>query len=232
MNPGTIKQLFFSGLIACGLFLMAAKTTGQNARIVNATVTDTMRAHPAFYATIRDDDANRHVVIIHWSTHDVADVDKYVIEKSTDSILFNPLQEVVPQKPTDATADSIYRDEDPFPVGQDGFSNQTNFYRLATILKNGNKQYSPVIRVNVNGAQTPLIRPMLLNVNGILRMDNFYQQPLIVDLYDQGGAHIATYRANSAAFNINTAGLNSSTVIYRITDEHHAFLNAGKIQLQ
>lgn len=211
---------------------MAAKTTGQNAGAVNPTVTDTTLARPAFYATIRDDDARRHVVILHWSTHDIANVNRYVIEKSTDSILFNPLQEVVPQNATDATADSIFRDEDPFPAGQDGFSNQTNFYRLATILKNGNKRYSPVIRVNVNGAQTPLLRPTLFNVNGILRMDNFYQQPLIVDLYDQGGAHIATYTANSASFNINTAGLNNGTVIYRITDEHHAFLNAGKIQLQ
>ena len=227
-----MQKLFFSGLISCSLFLAAAQTIGQHTGPDTTPVTDTSMAHPAFYATIRNDEASRQVVILHWSTRDIANVDRYVIEKSTDSILFNPLQVVIPEKVTDATADSIFRDEDPFPVDQSNFSNQTNFYRLATLLKNGNKLYSPIIRVNVPGAQTPLIRPTLLNVNGILRMDNFYQQPLIVDLYDQGGAHLATYTAGSASFNINTAGLNSGTIIYRITDEHHAFLNAGKIQLQ
>jgi len=215
-----MKKYIFSGLIFCGLLIPTAQTTGQTA------------GNPNFYATIRSDNANRQVVILHWATTDQAKVDKYVIEKSTDSILFNPLHEVIPDKVTDATADSIYRDEDPFPVTASNYSNQTNFYRLATVLKDGNKWYSPIIRVNVNGGQTPPLRPVLLNVNGILRMDNFYKQPLIVDLYDEGGGHLATYRANTDSFNINTAGLNSNTIVYRITDEHHAFLNAGKILLQ
>jgi hypothetical protein len=227
-----MKKLFFSGLISCGLFLMAAQTTGQITSRETTPAADTEGNHPAFYATIRNDDAGRQVVILHWSTRDVANVDRYVIQKSTDSILFNPLQEIKPQTATDATADSIYRDEDPFPAGQSNFSNSTNFYRLATIFKGGNKQYSSVIRVNVPGAQTPLLRPVLLNVNGVLRMDNFYQQPLIVILYDEGGARIATYTANSASFNINTANLNGRTITYTITDEHRAFLNAGKILLQ
>lgn len=227
-----MKKTLFSGLISCGLLLTAAQTIGQNTRPDNAPAIANAPAHPDFYATIRNDDANRRVVILHWSTHDVANVDRYVIEKSTDSILFNPLQEIRPETVTDAAADSIYRDEDPFPTGQSDFSEQTNFYRLATVAKDGNTRYSRVIRVGVNGAQTPLLRPVLLNVNGILRMDNFYQQPLIVDLYDEGGAHLASYAANRDSFNINTAGLHNGTVIYRITDQHHAFLNAGKIQLQ
>ena len=216
----SLKKLFFSGLIFCGLFLATAQTTGQTA------------GNPNFYATIRNDNANRQVVILHWSTTDQKSIDRYVIEKSTDSILFNPLHELIPDNVTDATADSIYRDEDPFPVSQSNYSSQTNFYRLATILKDGKKFYSDIIRANVSSGQTPLLRPVLLNVNGILRMDNFYKQPLIVDLYDEGGGHLATYRANTDSFNINTAGLNSNTIVYRITDEHHAFLNAGKILLQ
>ena len=222
-----MKKQFFSGLmIFCGLLLAAAQTTGQTAGPDKAPVITNSPANPMLYAAIQNDNTNQHVVILHWSTHDQGYIARYVIEKSTDSILFNPLQEIVPQNVTDDTGDSIYRDEDPYPA------NQTNYYRLASILKDGNTLYSPVIRVDVDMAQTPFLRPMLLNVNGILRMDNFYQQPLIVDLFDEGGAHIASYAANSTSFNVNTAGLNSGTIVYRISDEHHAFLNAGKILLQ
>lgn len=221
-----MKKQFFSGLIFCSFLMAAAQTNGQTAGPDKAPVITNAPATPMLYATIQNDNTNQHVVILHWSTREQGAVDRYLIEKSTDSILFNPLQEVVPQDVTDDTGDSVYRDEDPFPA------NQTNYYRLASILKDGNTLYSPVIRVNVDMAQTPLLRPVLLNVNGILRMDNFYQQPLIVDLFDEGGAHIASYAANSASFNVNTAGLNSSTLVYRISDEHHAFLNAGKILMQ
>lgn len=221
-----MKKQIFSGLIFCSFLMAAAQTNGQTVAFNNAPVITNAPAPPLLYAAIQNDNTNQHVVILHWSTRDQGDIDRYLIEKSTDSILFNPLEELIPQNATDDTGDSVYRDEDPFPA------NQTNYYRLAAILKDGNTLYSPVIRVNVDMAQTPLLRPVLLNVNGILRMDNFYQQPLIVDLFDEGGAHIASYAANSAAFNINTAGLNSSTLVYRISDEHHAFLNAGKILLQ
>lgn len=221
-----MKKLFFSGLISCSFFLAAAPSNGQSTRPEDA---QTVTAAPiVLHAHAQKDDVNHNVVMLHWSTRDVQNVKRYVIEKSTDSILFNPLHEVVPHRVLDETGDSVYRDEDPYP------GPSSNYYRLAILFNNGNKVYSPVVRVemNLNTAQTPLQRPILVNVNGTLRMSNFYEQPLVVDLYDEGGGHIGSYAANTDSFNINTANLKRGTIIYQILDEHHAFLNAGKILLQ
>lgn len=221
-----MKKTFFSGLISCGLLLMTAQTNSQSPKPSDSVAG--MTAPIAISACSQKDDVNHNVVILRWSTRDVQNVKRYVIEKSTDSILFNPLHEVVPHRVLDASGDSIYQDEDPYPAPA------ANYYRLATLFTNGNTVYSPVVSVdmNLNTAQAPLQRPVLVNVNGILRMSNFYRQPLIVDLYDEAGAHIASYAANTDSFNINTASLKRGTIIYQILDEHHAFLNAGKIMLQ
>jgi len=223
-----MKYLYFSALIFCGFLLATAQTTGQSTTPVDSLALTRAANATLLHAYVQKDNASQSVVILRWPTRDAKHVKRYVIEKSTDSILFNPLHEVVPHSVLDETGDSVYQDEDPYP------GTSTNYYRLASILNDGNTIYSPVVRLdmNLNTAQAPLLRPVLLNVNGILRMDNFYQQPLIVDLYDEGGGHIARYAANTDSFNINTAGLKRGTIVYRILDQHHAFLNAGKILLQ
>ena len=134
---------FFSGLmIFCGVLLTAAQTNGQTIGFNQPPVIVNDPAAPFLYAAVQNDNTNQHVVILHWSTQQAGDIDKYVIQKSTDSILFNPLHEVMPQKVTDNTGDSVYQDEDPFPA------NQANYYRLAAILKDGNTLFSSAIRVD------------------------------------------------------------------------------------
>jgi hypothetical protein len=221
-----MKKVIFSGLISCSLLFAAAQTNGQTAGPNGAPVITNTTDSTGLYAFPKNDNSNENVVILRWSTTDEASVDRYVVQKSTDSILFNPLHEIVANATMDPAGDSLYQDEDPYPASP------TNYYRLATIFKDGNVIYTPVVRVDVDNAHSPVQQPTLLNVNGALRMENFYEQPLIVDLYDEGGAHIATYKVTSTAFTYNTANLSNSVLVYRILDEHHAFINAGKVMLQ
>lgn len=204
-----MKKFYFSALISCSLLLTAAQTNGQV-------------DHSSLYAYTE----NQNVIVLRWSTGNERAVDHYVIEKSTDSLLFNPLHEVVARGVIDAVGDSSYQDEDAYP------GSSVNYYRLATIFKDGNAIYSPVVRVDVNSARTPVLKPTVLTVGGTLYMDNFHEQPLIVDFYTVGGARVGSYMVNSTSFNINTSALSRGLLIYRICDENHALINAGKIILQ
>lgn len=208
-----MKKRYFSGLISCSLLLLtAAQTNGQQNYV----------DHSSLYAYREDD----NVVVLRWSTGNESAVDRYVIEKSTDSVHFNPLHEVVARGVIDATSDSSYQDEDAYPTAS------TNYYRLATIFKDGNAMYSPVVRADVNSGRTPILTPTVISVGGTLRMNNFHEQPMIVDFYTLGGAHVGSYMVNSTSFNINTYGMSRGLLIYRICDENHALINAGKILLQ
>ena len=204
-----MKKFYFSGLIFCGLLLAAAQT---NAQVDHSTL--------AAYSE------DQNIIVLRWSTGNEREVDHYVIEKSTDSLHFNSLHEVVARGVIDATGDSSYQDEDAYP------ESSTNYYRLATVFKDGNAMYSPVVRMDVNSSRTPVLKPTVLTVGGTLRMDNFHEQPLIVDFYNVAGARVGSYMVNSTSFNINTSALTRGLLIYRICDENHALINAGKIILQ
>lgn len=218
-------MLYFSGLISCGLLLAAAQTNGQSfgqdgTNPVHLNHLD----HSGLYAYTED----QNVIVLRWSTGNETNVDRYVIERSNDSVHFNPLHEVVARGVIDDPGDSAYQDEDPYPVSS------VNYYRLATIYKDGNAIYSAIVRTDVNSSRTPVLKPTVLTLGGTLRMDNpgFHQQPLIVDLFTTGGAHVGSYLVNSSSFDINTSGLTRGLLVYRICDENHALINAGKILLQ
>ena len=218
-----MKKIYFSALISCSLFLAAAQTNGQSfGQDENAPIHQNHVDHSSLYAYLEDD----NVIVLRWSTGNESEVDRYVIEKSTDSVHFNSLHEVVARGVIDATSDSSYQDEDAYPTSS------TNYYRLATILKDGNAIYSPVVRADVNSARTPILTPTVVSVGGTLRMNNFHEQPMIVDFYSVGGTHVGSYMVNSTSFNINTYGMSRGLLIYRICDENHALINAGKILLQ
>ena len=88
------------------------------------------------------------------------------------------------------------------------------------------------MRVDVNDRRTPTLKPTVLHMGGTLRMDNFHEQPLQVNFYTAGGAIIAGYMVNSTSFNVNTEGWATGIVFYRISDENHALISAGKILVQ
>jgi hypothetical protein len=217
-----MKKLYFSGLISCSLLLAAAQTNGQtfeqNGAAINVSHND--------YTGLLAYPENENVIVLRWIAGNEQQIDRYVIEKSTDSSYFNPLHEVVARGVNGESIDSAYQDEDSYP------SSPINYYRLVTVMKDGSSIYSSVVRVDVDATRTPVLKPTVLHMGGTLRMDNFHEQPLQVNFYTAGGAIIGGYMVNSTSFNVNTDGWAKGIVFYRISDEHHALVNAGKILVQ
>ena len=217
-----MKKLYFSGLISCGLLLAAAQTNGQTFEQNGAPIT----VSPANHTGLLAYPENENVIVLRWYAGDERQIDHYVIEKSTDSSYFNPLHEVVARGVNGESIDSSYQDEDSYPTAP------VNYYRLVTVMKDGSSVYSPVVRIDVNDRRTPVLKPTVLHMGGTLRMDNFHEQPLQVNFYTAGGAIIAGYMVNSTSFNVNTDGWATGIVFYRISDENHALISAGKILVQ
>jgi hypothetical protein len=217
-----MKKLYFSGLISCGLLLAAAQTNGQTFEQNGAAI----NVSPANHTGLLAYRENENVIVLRWYAGNEQQIDRYVIEKSTDSSYFNPLHEVVARGVNGESVDSSYQDEDSYPTAP------INYYRLATIMKDGSSIYSPAVRVNVDDRLTPILKPTVLHMGGTLRMDNFHEQPLQVNFYTAGGAIIGGYMVNSTSFNVNTDGWAKGIVFYQISDEHHALINAGKILVQ
>jgi hypothetical protein len=219
-----MKKIYFSGLISCGLLLAAAQTMGQfeqNGENITAnTATSTsLLAYPE----------NQNVIVLRWLAGSNEQlIDHYTIEKSTDSSYFNPMHEVVTRGVVGGSGslDSSYQDEDSYPTSS------INYYRLVTVMKDGSSIYSSVVRVDVNSRHTPILKPTVLHMDATLRLDDFHEQPLQINFYTASGAIIASYMVNSTAFNVNSGTWPKGIVFYRIADENHALIDAGKILVQ
>lgn len=217
-----MKKLCFSGLISCGCLLIAAQTNGQTFGQNDMPI----HVSPADHSQLIAYPEKNNIVVLRWSTGNEREVDHYVIEHSPDGVHFTPLHDVVSKGVIDGNADSSYQDEDSYPASP------VNYYRLVTVLKDGTDLYSPAERVDVDERRIPVLKPTILHTGGTLRVDNFYERPLLIDLYTASGARVGSYLVNSTSFNINTAGLDRGILFYRICDERHALIDAGKILLQ
>jgi hypothetical protein len=213
-----MKKILFSGLISCSL-LVAAQTNGQsigdnNGNVVTVSPVD----HSAFYAY-----SENNIAILRWKTGNETEVDHYVVERSGDSVHFNPLHEVVSKGGIDE--DSSYEDSDPYP------GTPVHFYRLVTVMKDGNSFYSPAVRVDIDPAHTPVLVPTVLHMGATLQMENYPNRVVIINFFTVSGALLKSVLVNSSSFNINTTGWARGIVFYRISDETHALIDAGKIMI-
>jgi hypothetical protein len=216
-----MKKLYFSGLISCGFLLATAQTMGQFEQN-SEPVTVSTPNHTGLLAYPEND----NIIVLRWFAGNEQLIDHYTIEKSTDSSYFNPMHEVVARGTADASVDSAYQDEDTYP------SAPINYYRLVTVMKDGSSIYSSVVRVNVNSRHTPVLKPTVLHMDATLRVDDFHEQPLQINFYTASGAIIASYVVNSTAFNVNSGSWPKGIVFYRIADENHALIDAGRILVQ
>jgi hypothetical protein len=219
-----MKKLYFSGLISCGLLLAAAQTMAQfeqNGDPVAASAAD----HTGLLAYPE----NENVIVLRWFAGNEQQIDRYTIEKSTDSSYFNPMHEVVARGIVGGSGSldsAAYQDEDSYPASP------INYYRLVTVMKDGSSVYSSVVRVNVSDRHTPILKPTVLHMDATLRVDNFHEQPLQINFYTASGAIIASYMVNNTAFNVNSGSWPKGIIFYRISDESHALIDAGKILVQ
>ena len=219
-----MKKLYFSGLISCGLLLAAAQTMGQFEQNGDP-VTVSKANHTGLLAYAE----NENIIVLRWFAGNEQLIDHYTIEKSTDSSYFNPMHEVVARGIVEGSASldsAAYQDEDSYPTSP------VNYYRLVTVMKDGSSIYSSVVRVDVNDKRTPMLKPTVLHMDATLRVDNFHEQPLQVNFYTASGAIVASYMVNSTAFNVNSGNWTKGIIFYRISDESHALVNAGRILVQ
>ncbi len=197
-----MKKLLFSGLIFCGLLFVAAQTSGQQ-----------LFAYP-----------ENKIVIIHWSAANEQFIDRYIVERSTDSVHFTALHEVASKGPFTDVQDNGYADADSYPAGA------VNFYRLQTVLRDGGSLYSAAFRVDMDTREMPAINPTVIHMGGTLRVDNYHSgRPLTVNFFNARGSLVGSYLVNGTSFNINTDQLSKGILFYRISDQTHPLIDAGKV---
>ncbi len=177
--------------------------------------------HSAFIAYL----GNNNVVQMRWGRSVNDEIDHFVVEHSTDGSFFDPLHQLVAKNGIDA--DSVYEDADAFPA------NPVNYYRLTTFLKDGSSFSSGVVKVVVDPGRTPALVPTVVHSGGALRMDRNYRNKLmIVEFFSARGKMMAAYQVNGSSFNINTTGWQRGLYFYRISDEGHPLVDAGKILVE
>jgi hypothetical protein len=211
------KMLILSAglLVAAGVF---SQDIGTNGVPVIASNPD----HSAFIAYL----GNNNVVQMRWGKSVNDEIDHYVVEHSSDSSFFDPLHQVVARNGIDQDS-GYYQDADAFPA------NPVNFYRLTTFLKDGSSFSSVAFKVVVDPGRTPALVPTLLHSGETLRMDKDYRDKLmIIEFFTVGGQMVKSYQVNSSSFNINTTGWSKGLYFYRISDEGHPLVDAGKILVQ
>jgi hypothetical protein len=209
-------------LIFCSIVLLAAaQTKGQTFGQNGEPIITSSPNQPRFYAH-----PENNIVILRWTAGNERDVDRYVVERSPDSIHFDPMHEVVGRGAIDAGGDSSYQDADSYPL------TSPYYYRIRTVFKDGNSIVSPIVRVDVNFRRTPVLKPTVLYRGSTLRMDYTHDQPLIVNFFSISGALVGSYLVNSNTFDISTSTLGKGMLIYRISDGRNALIDAGKIMIQ
>jgi hypothetical protein len=220
-----MKKLIFSGLIFCGLLLSAAQTSGQsfasNGSFANngAPILTSPADRSGLFAY-----PESNIIVLRWTTGNERNIDRYVVEKASDSLHFNPLHEVVARGSIDGD-DSTYQDMDSYPASP------VNYYRLKTVRTDGSVFYSAIVRVDVDSRKTPILKPTVVHMGSTIRMDNYHEQPLTVNFFNASGTLMRSFVVNSTSFDIPTDGWSKGIFFYRISDATHPLINAGKIMI-
>lgn len=211
-----MKKLYFSALILCSVCITAT-TYGQSSGEFIAAAEEEQSPSATFMAY---SESQSNIVRIRWQSSRENNIDHFVVEHSTDSIHFSPLHEVVA---SGGTGNSSYEDVDGYPAAP------VNYYRLVTVSKDGNSFYSGVMAVYMTGKKMPVLTPTVLHMGETLRINPYFQQPVMVNIFNQGGMKVAGYMVNSTSFNVNTSGWGTGVFFYRISDATHPLIDAGKI---
>ena len=135
-----------------------------------------------------------------------SDAERFIVEKSTNGNDFELLNEIYSQN----TSNQYYEIEDALP-------SETNYYRIAVILKNGNVEYSNNLVLN-NKSQNKLVKSIAPNpVNNLLNISVSYQknEQVIITIYNQLGEAVYT-NSFEKLYDLNIETSHFSNGIYTV----------------
>jgi hypothetical protein len=188
------------------------------------TVTDPQPA-PAgqtpYFTAYQDGQSN--MVLLQWQLATELNTDRYVVEHATDTIHFSPMNELVARE--GGGAGPQYRVQDNNAAGK------LNYYRLLIIGKDGTTFTSSPVMVDMSGQGALSIKPTVLNMGSTLRLNTYYDRPLMVNFFDGSGRMVAGYLVHGSTFDVNTSTWTKGLYVYRFSDPQHAMISQGKIMV-
>jgi hypothetical protein len=168
-------------------------------------------------------DGKSEMVIIQWQLTTELNTDRYVLERSLDTLHFSPMEDLVARGGPGAGPQ--YREQDNHAAGK------LVYYRLRIIGKDGNSFYSTPVVVDMTGKASLSIKPTVLNMGSTLRLNTYYDRPLTVNFFDGSGRMVGTYLVNGTAFDVNTSTWTKGLYVYRFSDPQHPLISEGKIMV-
>ena len=179
-----------------------------------------VKAQAFFYAY---GEQNSNMVILRWQMPSELNTDHFVVERATDGVHFAPLHEVLANG--SSAEGQEYKDADNSLPGQVGS------YRLKVVGKDGNAFYSPVSTVDLTARIAPELKPTVQHLGSTLRLNVYYNHPVTINFFSEGGSMTASFVVNSTSFDINTSSWGKGFYFYRISDARHPLINSGKIMV-
>jgi hypothetical protein len=212
-----MKKLYFTALALLGL--LTGRLNAQSPGDAPPPVTAIQTTSP--FLTVYPEQ-NSNMVVIRWQMHSELNIDHFELERATDATHFAPFRQVVARGGDDETT---YKEEDNSALGQSGS------YRLKIVGKDGNSFYSPIARVDMTGRAAPAIKPTFIHLGNTLRLTMYSPQVLTVNFFNAAGNLSGSYIVNGTSFDINTSSWGKGLYFYRISDQSHPYINAGKIMV-
>lgn len=157
-----------------------------------------------------------NTVKLNWSSAQEENLDKYIVEKSTDAINWQTMTTVKAAGNSNSTKEYNVIDPNAAPI---------NYYRLKQVDMNGNFTYSSIIRIHAGINETgiklypnPVINSATLTINS----DN--KQPAHIKLFSQSGMQLQHLQRQliAGSNNITIPGINTlkaGTYIVTVEDE-------------
>jgi hypothetical protein len=146
---------------------------------------------------------------LEWASWQEIGTAQYVIEKSGDSSLFNPIGTVIAQPHIDSTAD--YHFTDPQLFGGH------NYYRLKLIFRNGDSLYSPVRQIFFDPDRVQ-VRVYPNPTTGIINI-NTSAECRDIQIFDASGRLLIRKAANGFQQTLSLTSLARGIYLMRLTTD-------------
>jgi hypothetical protein len=192
--------------------------SGPAANLTCPTATTLPIKLESFSASLIDENS----VMVIWKTNEEYDVKNFIVEKSTDGIIFNTLKII---QPSNFTTGNTYN-----VVDKNNYNSSILFYRLKTVNNDQSISYSNIARIYLKSENSDVrVYPQPAQ-NGVVQVSWKSAGLCDIELFDVAGRKINSW--NKYSFNTLTiGGLTKGLYIVRIS-QNSKELNKKMIVVQ